>query len=111
MSLVETFRRPLVIGYLASDYAIEARGKCAAPVPTLSVLDGQKPASGKTIEYQGCDENCVRMRPWVKQGTNQKKLETWLDTQAGGIAIADFLTGDYARLRQRVVAELIEGSN
>ena len=41
---------------------------------------------------------------------NQKRLETWLEKNGGGIAIADFLTGDYAPLRQRVVAELIEGS-
>ena len=37
VSLVETFRRPLVIGYLASDYAIEARGKCAGPVSTILI--------------------------------------------------------------------------
>jgi len=108
VSLVETFRRPLVIGYLASDFAIGAGGKCAAPVPTLSVLEGHGAAAGKTIEYLGCDENCARIRPWIKQGTNQQRLETWLAKQGGAIAIADFLTGDYAGLRQRVVVELIE---
>lgn len=108
VSLVETFRRPLVIGYLASDYAIEARGKCAAPVPTQGVLEGHSAPAGKTIEYMGCDENCARIRPWIKQGTNQQKLETWLEKKGGAIAIADFLTGDYAGLRQRVVVELIE---
>ena len=108
VSLVETFRRPLVIGYLASDFAIGAGGKCAAPVPTLSVLEGQSPATGKTIEYRGCDENCTRIRPWIKQGTNQKKLEDWLEQHGAAIAIADLLTGDYAGLRQRAVADLIE---
>ncbi len=110
VSLVETFRRPLVIGYLASDYPIEARGKCAAPVPTLSVLEGHGAMAGKTIEYLGCDENCARIRPWIKQGTNQQKLETWLEKNGGAIAIADFLTGDYAGLRQRVVLDLIEAT-
>lgn len=110
VSLVETFRRPLAIGYLASDYAIEARGKCAAPVPTFSVLEGRGAMAGKTIEYLGCDENCTRIRPWIKQGTNQKNLETWLEKKGGAIAIADFLTGDHAGLRQRVVLELIEAS-
>jgi len=100
----------LVIGYLASDYAIEARGKCAAPIPTFSMLEGHGAAAGKTIEYLGCDENCARLRPWVKQGTNQQKLETWLEKKGGAIAIADLLTGDYAGLRQRMVAELIEPS-
>ena len=110
VSLVETFRRPLVIGYLASDFAINAGGKCASPVPTLGVLEGHAAPAGKTIEYMGCDENCQRIRPWIKQGTNQQKLETWLQKNGGAIAIADLLTGDYAPLRQRVVTELIEGS-
>ena len=108
VSLVETFRRPLVIGYLASDYAIEARGQCAGPVPTQGVLEGHGAPAGKTISYQGCDENCARIRPWIKQGTNQQKLEAWLEKQGGGVAIADFLTGDYARLRQNLVTDLIE---
>ncbi len=108
VSLVETFRRPLAIGYLASDYAIEARGKCASPVPTLGVLEGHGAAAGKTIEYLGCDENCTRIRPWMKQGANPQKLQTWLEKNGGAIAIADLLTGDYAGLRQRVVTDLIE---
>jgi len=108
VSLVETFRRPLVIGYLASDYAIEARGKCAAPISTFSMLEGHGASAGKTIEYLGCDENCARIRPWIKQGTNQQKLEAWLEMKGGAIAIADFLTGDYAGLRQHVVTQLIE---
>ncbi len=111
VSLVETFRRPLVIGYLASDFPIGAGGKCAAPVPTLSVLEGHAPAAGKTIEYRGCDENCARLRPWIKQGMNQKKLEAWLEQNGGAIAIADLLTGDYAATRQRAVLDLIEGSH
>ena len=74
------------------------------------MLEGRGAAVGKTIEYLGCDENCARIRPWVKQGTNQKKLETWLEKHGGAIAIADFLTGDYAGLRQGVVTELIEAS-
>jgi hypothetical protein len=108
VSLVETFRRPLVIGYLASDFAIDAGGKCAASVPTRSVLKGGGATAGKTIEYLGCDENCQRIRPWIKQETNLQKLGSWLETKGGAIAIADFLTGDYAGLRQRVVTELIE---
>jgi hypothetical protein len=108
VSLVETFYRPLVIGYLASDYAIANGGKCASPIPTLNILERRPVAAGQTIEYQGCDENCSRIRPWVKQSGSKQKLETWLENNGGGIAIADLLTGDYASLRQRVVKELIE---
>jgi hypothetical protein len=110
VSLVETFARPLVIGYLASDFAIAAGGECASPVPTLGVLEGHGAPAGKTIEYKGCDENCARIRPWIRQGANQQKLEAWLETKGGAIAIADLLTGDYALLRQRAVMELIEAS-
>jgi hypothetical protein len=108
VSLVETFYRPLVIGYLASDYAIAAGGRCASPIPTLNILEGRPVAAGQPIEYQGCDENCSRIRPWVKQSGSKQKLEAWLERNGGGIAIADLLTGDYAALRQRVVKELIE---
>lgn len=107
VSLVETFRRPLVIGYLASDFPIQSGGKCARRFPTLSVLEGHSVQAAKPIEYQGCDEACGRLRSWVKQGSNPKKLETWLEKK-GGIAIADLLTGDYAALRQRAVTDLIE---
>jgi hypothetical protein len=108
VSLVETFHRPLVIGYLASDFAIVAGGRCATPVPTLSILERRTVAPGRTIEYQGCDENCSRIRPWLKQAGSQQKLATWLEKEGGGIAIADLLTGDYATLRHRAVKELIE---
>ena len=54
VSLVETFHRPLVIGYLASDFAINTGGTCASPVPTLGVLEGHGAPPGKAIEYKGC---------------------------------------------------------
>ena len=81
-----------------------------SPVSTQSVLEGRGAVAGKTIEYFGCDKNCARIRPWIKQGTNQQRLEGWLEKNGGAVAIADFLTGDYAALRQRVVTELIEAT-
>lgn len=108
VSLVETFRRPLVIGYLASDFQIAGGGKCASPVPTLGVLEGHAPAAGQPIEYTGCDENCARLRPWIRQGSNQQRLEAWLGKNGNSIAIADLLTGNYGLLRQRAVADLID---
>ena len=85
-------------------------GLCPGPVPTQSGLEGRGAVAGKTIEYLGCDENCARLRPWIKQAANQQKVEAWLEKHGGAIAIADFLTGDYAGLRQGVVTELIEAS-
>lgn len=110
LSLVETFHRPLVIGYLASDYAILADGRCAAPLSTFSVLEGRIPPS-KPIQYQGCDETCQTIRSWRKQPGNKQKLEAWLQENGNQVAIADLETGDYAGLRKRVTAELIQPHN
>lgn len=111
VSFVETFRRPLVIGYLASDYAILKGGMLAAPVPTLNTLEGRAVATGRTIEYQGCDADCLRIRRWRKEVGNQAKLEAWLLAKGGGISISDLETGDHADLRRRAVADLIHATN
>jgi hypothetical protein len=111
VSFVESFRRPLVIGYLASDYAILKGGMLAAPTPTFSILEGRAVITGQSIAYQGCDTDCQRLRPWLKQAGNQAKLEHWLEAKAGAISISDLLTGNHADLRRSAVKELIEGSN
>jgi hypothetical protein len=111
VSFVETFRRPLAIGYLASDYAILKGGVLATPTPTFSILEGRPVMSGQAVPYQGCDADCLRIRPWLKQAGNQAKLESWLETKGGSVSIADLLTGNHADLRRNVVNELIEGSN
>ena len=111
VSFVESFRRPLVIGYLASDYAILKGGMLAAPTPTFSILEGRAVITGQPIAYQGCDADCQRLRPWLKQAGNQAKLERWLEAKGGAISISDLLTGDHADLRRGAVKELIEGPN
>jgi len=111
VSFVETFHRPLVIGYLASDYAILKGGRLATPVPTLNTLEGHPVPASRAIAYQGCDANCLQIRGWLKAPGTKAKLEDWLQAQGGAISISDLETGDHADLRQRVVKELIEGSN
>jgi hypothetical protein len=111
VSFVETFHRPLVIGYLASDYAILKGGRLATPVPTLNMLEGRPIPTTRAITYQGCDANCLQIRGWRKVAGNQAKLEDWLKAQGEAISISDLETGDHADLRRRVVKELIEGSN
>jgi hypothetical protein len=81
VSFVETFRRPLVIGYLASDYAILKGGMLAAPTPTFSMLEGRPLIAGQAIPYQGCDADCLLIRPWLKLAGNQAKLESWLEAK------------------------------
>jgi hypothetical protein len=109
ISLVETFRRPLVVGYLASDYQILPGGQLAAPVPTRLRLEGKALIAGQAIKYDGCDPNCKLIRTWRKLPGNKQKLEDWL-AKHGGIAIADLETGPYGSLRERVAEALIDTS-
>lgn len=107
VSLVETFKRPLVFGYLASDFRILEGGKLSAPVATFLQLEGKAVAPKQVLKYEGCDENCELIRSWVKNRSNVPQLEQWLTENANGIAIADVQTGSYASLRARIVKELI----
>ncbi len=109
ISLVETFRRPLVVGYLASDYQILPGGQLAAPVPTLLRIEGKALIAGQAIKYTGCDPNCKLIRTWRKLPGNKQKLDDWL-AKNGGIAISDLETGPYGSLRERVTEELIDTS-
>jgi hypothetical protein len=75
------------------------------------MLEGRAVVTGQAIAYQGCDADCLRLRPWLKQAGSQAKLERWLEAKGGAISISDLLTGDHADLRRSAVKELIEGSN
>lgn len=108
ISLVETFARPLVVGYLAFDFPILAGGRIGPPVATFSQLENRPQATGVPIQYTGCDPNCRVLRTWSKADpANKAALEKWLERFGGSIAIADFLTGDKADLRQRARENLI----
>lgn len=110
VSLVETFKRPLVIGYLASDFKILENGQIDAPSPTLNLLEGRPAAAGKPVKYQGCDPNCRAIRAWIKEDrkANLKIISAWLATNGGGISISLLNTGPHAELRERVVNEVIK---
>lgn len=108
VSLVETFARPLVIGYLASDYRILENGELGAPQQALQILEGRPQLQGKPIRYTGCDTSCAKLKAWIGDKTNVKRLTEWLDQQTPKIAIADLMTGENAELRSRAVTELVE---
>ncbi len=108
ISLVETFARPLVVGYLAFDFPILAGGRIGPPVATFSQLENRPQLTGVPIQYTGCDPDCRSLRAWLKADpANKAALATWLETNGGGTAIADLLTGDKAGLRQRAREALI----
>lgn len=84
ISMVETFPRPLALGYLAFDYRILEGGDLAAPVPTLARLESRaQPPVGKPIVYTGCDAACKQLRAWRDQDreNNTKKMSDWLKSQ------------------------------
>jgi hypothetical protein len=109
ISLVETFRRPLAIGYLATDYKILGGGQLAVPVPTVLHLEGRIKTGEKALVYQGCDANCKVLRVWVRASENKKALEGWLQAHANSVSISNFLTtAPYGSLRATAVTELVK---
>jgi hypothetical protein len=109
VSLTETFKRPLVIGYLASDFRILKDGNLGASAPTLNLLEGRPAYDGQVIAYVPCDANCRTIRAWLKADSRHvSELAAWLEKSGGAIAIADLETGPDALLRQRAVTELIK---
>ncbi len=108
VSLVESFARPLVIGYLATDYRILPDGELDAPVSVLPMLEGRQQSHGVAVRYTGCDADCGRLSVWLGDKANVKTLTRWLEQQPTPVAIADLLTGDHADMRSRAVAELLD---
>ena len=109
VSLVETFARPLAIGYLATDFAIGDDGSLRAATPTMERLEGRAVLPAKAIAYTGCDENCGRLQRWLQADKpgNTARFTAWLEQQPDAVAIADLLTGPYPGLRERAAKALL----
>lgn len=112
VSLVETFARPLVIGYLAFDYEILPGGKLNAPVSTFLRLEGQGPATGKPIvPFEGCDADCTALERWLDtDDANFDRLKKWLDRRGVNLEPYQVQFGPYAELRALIVKELVAGN-
>lgn len=106
VAMNETFPRPLVIGYLAFDRAIQTDGTLGPPIPTHARVTGQKVWEG--TEVYGKDNNADRLRAWMRDGPgNRARLEEWLQRNDVNASVPTFLNGnDYAQLRARAVREL-----
>lgn len=77
ISMVETFPRPLVIGYIAFDLPILEDGSLGAPVATAAQLAGRQPYEGHSTKY-GPDDNTDRIRRWLRSDQNRQELGNWL---------------------------------
>lgn len=106
IALNETFARPLVIGYLAFDRAIDGAGRLGPPVPTHARVTGQ-PVNSVTATY-GTDDNANLLRAWIAaNAANRTTLERWLAANAASTSVATFLNGSqYGLLRDKAVQEL-----
>jgi hypothetical protein len=106
VAMNETFPRPLVIGYLAFDRAIEANGRLGSPLPTEARVSGEH-VSGATMAY-AADSNADRLRAWLgEDDANRATLGQWLSRNAANTSIAVFLNGSqYDVLRGKAVQEL-----
>ena len=110
ISMMETFPRPLVIGYLGFDLPVLDGARLGPPVPTQAVLEN-KPVY-PAAPY-GPDDNSETIRTWLRRAaaanekTNKEKLEAWLKGKGADLRIGTFLNGGtYAELREQAVREL-----
>ncbi len=112
VSMVESFARPLVIGYLATDYRILEKGELGPPQASLAVIEGRPQLPATPIPYSGCDSNCGKLKVWLGEDFNNKanvkQLTQWMQQQPDAVALPDLMTGPYPDLRRRAVAEIVE---
>jgi hypothetical protein len=109
ISLVETFARPLVIGFRGSDYPILKNGELGPPSDAQAQLEGRPQTRGQPIKYTGCDANCQQIEDWLdKDKGNQLKLNAWLKDHGSGRVYAVLYDAAKADLRAKIVEEVIE---
>lgn len=106
VAMNETFPRPLVIGYLAFDRAINENGSLGPPIPTHARVTNKDISEGTAVF--GSDTNTDRIRTWLKaNAANRKTLQDWLAPRAPDVTVPVFLNGEqYAQLRANAVSEL-----
>jgi hypothetical protein len=81
VSLVETFARPLVFGYIAFDLPILAGGRLGPPVSTAAQLDEITLLQGHEVPFKyEPDMNSQSIRAWLSKDkkSNYPLLEEWL---------------------------------
>ena len=105
VAMNETFPRPLVVGYLGFDRAINADGRLGPPLMTEDRVSGEPIVAPATSTYSA-DTNADRLRAWLTP-QNRVKLNDWLARNAANTSVAVFLNGSqYEVLRAKAVQEL-----
>lgn len=109
IAMNEVFPRPLVIGYLAFDRAIDASGRLGPPLPTHARVQN-KPIAVGTAEY-GTDPNAQKIRDWLNADPgNRQKLRDWLSAHGNDPnSIPMILNAENAApLRAEIVSALVK---
>jgi hypothetical protein len=106
VAMNETFPRPLVIGYLGFDLAIQNDGHLGPPMPTHARVTGEDVAEGVAIF--GSDSNADELRTWMDADPgNRAKLQEWLSRNAPGTSVTVLLNGkQYNLLRAKALQDL-----
>ncbi|MBI1851414.1 MAG: hypothetical protein HYR85_13825 [Planctomycetes bacterium] len=105
VSLVETFARPLVIGYVGFDLPIESGGRVGPSAPTQSILTNTAYVKGTRF---GEDPNSDRIERWIAIAGNRDKLAQWLASRGiDRTDIPNVISGaEHSALRAEIVTQL-----
>lgn len=106
VAMNETFPRPLVIGYLGFDLAIDDQGRLGPPLPTHARVTGEDVAEGTAVF--GSDDSAGALRTWMEESPgNRAKLDEWLSRNAPGTSVTALLNGkQYNLLRAKALQDL-----
>jgi hypothetical protein len=106
VAMNETFPRPLVIGYLAFDRAIEEGGILGPPLPTQARVTGRR--VNEAVAAFATDANTAKIREWLNRDpANRIKLREWVAANADGVGIALFLnSNEHRQNRARAIQAL-----
>lgn len=109
IAMNEVFPRPLVIGFLAFDRAIDPQGNLGPPIPTHARVKGTPIAVG-AAQYGG-DANSQRIRSWLNADPrNRQTLRDWLAARGEDPnAIPLILNGEnYGSLRAEITKAVVK---
>ncbi len=107
VSIVETFPRPLAIGYLAFDYRILEDGSLDVPVATFAHLEKHSQNKGTKFE---CDNDCETIQSWIN-GDEAKYAEVAKYLKAHGVDRKPkqvLYDGSQKQLRALIVKDVVK---
>lgn len=108
ISLVETFTRPLVIGYLGFDMGIGPNGVLGPPIPTHAVLERRLPSAARQFSLARDQESVILSYFAVRSKALEARIEDCRRSKGlGDVALSEFiLHPQYVKQRQACVTAI-----